>query len=265
MSDEQQPTPDSPDSADSPDSTDSGADPSADPSAKADSGAESEPEPEPAPSDATRPAPVGAKTSIPAPVLARGRKRGLDAVAVIAMIAFVLVGGLLVFGYARALVPAAEAQLGAACRPLTPTAKSGPIPELELVDLAGNPVSLTDFRGKYLVVNFWATWCRPCEREWPDLDTLADRLSDREDVMIVAISVDQEAEELAPYLERMGLTDSRVTILRALAPDAHGQWGSEKIPDTYFVNREGEFESVFVNVRAWGRAKAVRCVEAAAG
>ncbi len=51
----------------------------------------------------------------------------------------------------------------------------------------------------------------------------------------------------------------------AKAADAHQLLGSEKIPDTYFVSPEGEMEAVFVNVREWGRAKAVRCVEASAG
>jgi thiol-disulfide isomerase/thioredoxin len=205
----------------------------------------------------------GAST-IPPPKLDRQAKRGLDAIAIVAMFAFVLVGGLLVFGFAQALVPAAEAQLGAACRPLTPTPKSGELPELELEDLAGNPVSLADFRGKFLVVNFWATWCGPCTREWPDLDTLADRLGERDDIAVIAISVDQDVKEVVPYLERMGLTDTRVTILRAKPADAHTLFGSEKIPDTYFVNREGEFEALFVNVREWGRSNAVRCVESSA-
>jgi len=216
--------------------------------------------PAPAPAEQRAVAPT-----IPPPKLERGGTRGgLDTVAIVAMLAFVLVGGVLVFGFARALVPAAEAQLGAACRPLSPAPKSGPVPELPLEDLAGNPVSLADFRGKFLVVNFWATWCQPCTREWPDLDMLAERLAERDDVVVIAISVDQEPEAIAPYLERMGLTKTGVTILRAKPADAHKLFGSEKIPDTYFVNREGEFEALFVNLRDWGKSKAVRCVESSA-
>jgi thiol-disulfide isomerase/thioredoxin len=213
-------------------------------------------------------APTEARIEIPAPKLQRDAvrlARGLDTVALTAMLAFVLVGGLLVFGFAQALVPAAEAQLGAACRPLIPTPKSGPAPALELEDLDGNPVSLEQFRGKFLIVNFWATWCDPCTREWPDLDLLATRLIDREDIVVLAISVDQELPLIAPFIERMGLGATNVKILRAKAPDAQQLWGSEKIPDTYFVSREGELEAVFVNVREWGRPKAIRCVEASAG
>jgi peroxiredoxin len=210
--------------------------------------------------------PAEPRTEIPAPKLERRAQpgRGLDAVGIAAMLAFVLVGGLLVFGFAQALIPAAEAQLGAACRPLTPMPMSGPAPALELEDLDGNPVTLEQFRGKFLVVNFWATWCDPCTREWPDLDLLATRLIEREDIAVIAISVDQEAEAIAPYLERMGLSQSNVQILRAKAPDAQKLWGSDKIPDTYFVSPEGELEAVFVNIREWGRPKAIRCVEASA-
>jgi hypothetical protein len=61
------------------------------------------------------------------------------------------------------------------------------------------------------------------------------------------------------------LSDTNVQLLRAKDPEAQKLWGSEMIPDTYFVSREGELLSVFVNVREWGRPKAIRCVEASAG
>jgi len=217
---------------------------------------------------------AAARTSIPAPSLtpvsgpAVAAKPGgwsPDGLAIAAIVVFVLVGAVLVFNFARALIPAAEAQLGAACRPLAPESRTGPAPALELEDLDGNPVSLADYEGKFLVVNFWATWCEPCTREWPDLDTLGQRMAERDDVAVIAISVDERREDILPYLERMGLGGTSVEILRAKDPTAHQSFGSDKIPDTYFVDRQGQLEAVFVNVRDWGRAKAVRCVEASAG
>ena len=224
-----------------------------------------EAEPKAAEPKAAEPEEVSA-VQIPAPRQAalRGMRAGLDGLALGAMVTFVLVGGLLVFGFAQALVPAAESQLGAACRPLAPEAREGAVPELELEDLDGNPVSLADYAGKFVVVNFWATWCEPCTREWPDLDTLAARVSARDDVAVLAISIDEQAEDIDPYLERMGLQNTAVTVLRAKDSSAHQRFGSEKIPDTYFVDRQGQLDSVFINVREWGQAKAVRCVESRA-
>ena len=189
---------------------------------------------------------------------------GLSLGAAVAMAVFVIIGGVLVFGFAQALVPAAQSHRGAACRPMTPTPLEGAAPQLELEDLAGNPVSLADYRGKFLIVNFWATWCEPCTREWPDLSALAERVAERDDIVLVAIAIDEEKAELAPYLQRMGLTNSPVEVLWAKDSEAHISFGSEKIPDTYFVNREGELEAVFVNIREWSSAQALRCVEAAA-
>lgn len=212
-------------------------------------------------------APAASGAPIPAPRIDTNKqraRRGLDVVTVLAMLAFVLVGGLLVFGYAQALLPAAEAQLGAACRPLNPEPREGAAPALELEDLDGNPVSLEDFRGKFVVLNFWATWCEPCTREWPDLAILGQRMSERDDVVVLAVGLDEDKQDIAPYLERMGLGDTAVRVLWSKDPEAYKAYGSEKIPDTYFVNSEGELEAVFVNVRKWGKAGAVRCVEASA-
>ena len=92
---------------------------------------------------------------------------------------------------------------------------------------AGQTVSLQDLRGKFVVINFWATWCEPCIREWPQLDRLAERLQGRDDVVVLAISVDQDQSLVAPFLARMGLEQSSVRVLWDPTGKLHTQYGSD--------------------------------------
>src|SRR5215470_4921494 len=62
-------------------------------------------------------------------------------------------------------------------------------PEISLVDLAGNTVNLTEFAGKFVLVNLWATWCEPCLREMPSLERMQRHLGDK--IIVVAISEDR--------------------------------------------------------------------------
>jgi thiol-disulfide isomerase/thioredoxin len=185
----------------------------------------------------------------------------MDPTAVAGYIGFVLVGGLLVFGYAWALRPAVEKQGGAACLALRPAPRGYQAPELIGTDLDGQPVALADLAGKFVVLNFWATYCEPCTREWPELDRLAERFADRDDVVIVAVSLDDDRAKIAPYLERMQLQDTRVRIWFDPSGKSNAAFGSEKIPDTFFVDAAGTLVSAFIDVRDWGKPAAVHCVE----
>ncbi len=138
-------------------------------------------------------------------------------------------------------------------------------PEFDAQDLEGNPVSLSDFRGKLVLVNFWATWCEPCITEWPQLDQLAARLGQRDDVVILAVSIDEKREDIAPFLERMSLQDTGVTVLWDPSNSVNLAYGSEKIPDTFFVDEQGRLSTAFVNVRKWGNPEAFHCVDGSVG
>jgi thiol-disulfide isomerase/thioredoxin len=134
-------------------------------------------------------------------------------------------------------------------------------------DLAGNEVHLSDFRGKLVVLNFWATWCPPCVIEWPQVAKLARRLEDEGDdeVVVLAVSIDHEPEKIGPFLELMTLFESPVKVLVDESTKLHEEFGSVKIPDTYFVDEEGRVSAVFVNEREWGGPDALHCVEASIG
>lgn len=186
---------------------------------------------------------------------------GVTRLGIVAHLGFIAVGSLLVFVFAAALLPALRAQGEAPCRSLEPEPRTGTAPQFAVQDLAGQPVALADFAGKFVIVNFWATWCEPCIREWPQLDRLAERLVDRDDVVILAISMDSEPALIAPFLERMSLSDTRVRVLWDPQQAVQKQFGTEKLPDTYFVDRAGQLVHAFINVRDWGRPAAYQCVE----
>jgi peroxiredoxin len=193
-----------------------------------------------------------------------GGTGGVGTGGIVAYLVFLVVGGLLVGGFAWSLAPAAQAQRGAACRAMEPEPRDVQAPDIELFDMEGNAVRLSDFRGKFVVINFWATYCEPCTKEWPDLDKLGRRLEDREDVVILAVSVDEKLDPIAPYVERMSLGETRVKVLWDPTGQVNRQFGSENIPDTFFVDATGKIRSAFVNVRQWGRPEAFRCVDAMA-
>lgn len=246
--------------------------------ARSDAGDAGDPGQEAAPT----PAPAAVQAQAPAPPASQG----VDAVGILAHVLFILIGGLLVFGFAYALWPAVDVQNDAPCRSLRPNAlaytpaglKLGdgvegeglpeieirPAPEMQLERLDGSPVSLTDYAGKFVVLNFWASWCEPCLREWPQLDKLGRRLGETEDVVILAVSLDHEFEDIQPYLDQAGLSETPVEVVFDRSGEANKLYGSEALPDTFFIDKKGQLIGAFVNVREWGKPHAFRCVEATA-
>jgi thiol-disulfide isomerase/thioredoxin len=191
-------------------------------------------------------------------------RRELDVLGALAYGVYLLLGGFLVLAFAWMLAPAVRTQNESACRSLRPEPRDIPAPELVAEDLAGNPVSLADFRGKLVVLNFWATWCEPCITEWPQLHQLAERAAE-DDVVVVAVSIDQSRDDIAPFLARMSLQDTRVVVLWDPTQSVHNAFGTTKIPDTYLVDERGQLTTAFVNVRKWGSPAAYQCVRSAVG
>jgi len=84
-----------------------------------------------------------------------------------------------------------------------PLGKGVPAPNFSLPDLEGKKVSLTDFKGKVVLLNIWATWCAPCVEEMPSMEKLYQELKG-EDFELLAISVDESgAEAVKPFLEKL--------------------------------------------------------------
>lgn len=119
------------------------------------------------------------------------------------------------------------------------------LPDFTLANRDGKPTSITAWRGKSLVLNFWATWCAPCRREIPVLQAL-DAEWHLHDVAVIGIAVDRRDEALA-FAAQFHITYS-LLIGEQDALDAATAMGvaSPALPFTVFTDRRGQIVAVFV-------------------
>jgi peroxiredoxin len=122
-------------------------------------------------------------------------------------------------------------------------------PGFELPDLEGTGrLRLADLRGRVVLLNFWATWCKPCEDEMPAMERLYRELRGPE-FELVAISVDTDSQAVARFRERLGLSfpillDPRSEVSRAYQTTGY--------PESFLIDRAGNLASQrFVGPRAW--------------
>lgn len=113
-------------------------------------------------------------------------------------------------------------------------------PDFTLQTLGGEQARLSDFRGKPVFINFWATWCPPCRAEMPDMQ----KLYDNEDIEILAINLtDTEKNEdaVASFVEEMGLT---FPILMDGEGEISSAYNAKAYPTSYMVDAEGKISYI---------------------
>lgn len=116
-----------------------------------------------------------------------------------------------------------------------------PAPEINLVDLDGNSVSLEDYLGKTVMVNNWATWCPPCKEEMPDLERFYQAHKD-EGFILIGIEAGDPAEEVASFVRSYEISfpiwlDARQEALRAFRNNG--------LPNSYFIDTTGTIRLVW--------------------
>ena len=112
---------------------------------------------------------------------------------------------------------------------------SGPAIDFTFVDLDGNSYRLSDFKGKVIYLDFWATWCCPCVKESPYFEALAKEFADKKDIVFLAISTDANQKTWANYLKT---NTKQLPQYHSTDKALKEEWGLKYIPRFVLIDRD---------------------------
>jgi peroxiredoxin len=112
-------------------------------------------------------------------------------------------------------------------------------PEIAMPDLAGKTVTLSSFKGKYVLVDFWASWCGPCRTENPNVVEAYNRFKEK-NFTILGVSLDQDKSAWQQAIAKDNLTWTHISDLKQWESAAVPAYGIEGIPFNVLLNPEGK-------------------------
>lgn len=139
-----------------------------------------------------------------------------------------------------------------------PVVRGAMAPEFELPRLTpsagarepgkdGDTVALSSFAGRVVLVNFWATWCEPCEREIPAMERLYQELGG-EDFELLAVAIDDDEAKVQEFQERYQLS---FPIVLDSNQAVYGSYQTMGVPESLLIDREGRIVERYVGPREW--------------
>ena len=169
------------------------------------------------------------------------------------------VRSLLIAAFLACMVPGASAEsTGSSMIGFVRHESPVPVPDTQFIGAGGTPIKLAAFADRFVLMNFWATWCGPCVHELPSLAALREALPDPR-LEIVLVSIDRKgAAATGPFLEKMGIVslvsthDPRAGLMRALKVRA--------IPTTVLIGPGGRQLGRLVGPADWASREAVALV-----
>jgi thiol-disulfide isomerase/thioredoxin len=130
-----------------------------------------------------------------------------------------------------------------------PPWSSGPTPALRLPDLEGREHALEDYRGKVVLINFWATWCEPCKHEMPSIERLRRSLPERP-FAVLAVNLAEPESRVQRFLREVPVG---FTVLMDRDTATAKAWKARMLPATYIVGPDGRIRYSYFGELDWSR------------
>lgn len=124
-------------------------------------------------------------------------------------------------------------------------------PDFALTDLNDKPQRLSDFRGKVVFLNFWATWCKPCREEMPSMEVLHKNF-EKDGLVILAVSIDRvtTTKDIPPFIKGMNLSFPVLIDSWGKTDKPYKRMG---VPETFIIDQQGVIREIVIGPRDWTR------------
>ena len=125
-----------------------------------------------------------------------------------------------------------------------PAQETVPAPDFTVYDAEGNPVKLSDFFGKPIVLNFWASWCGPCRMEMPHFEKAYQEMEEDIQFVMINMTIDRETQQSAQdFLDEAGYT---FPVLFDTTGDAAIAYGAYSLPMSVFIDADGNVQDLAI-------------------
>jgi cytochrome c biogenesis protein CcmG/thiol:disulfide interchange protein DsbE len=133
--------------------------------------------------------------------------------------------------------------------------KSHGVPDFQLLPFNSLgtpiPVTLTELKQKVVIINFWATWCKPCVIEFPSLVGLSKLYKNDPRLKIVAVAVHSSQKDIETFLSAQDVLGSNFVVLMDNEGAVASSYGTEKIPETYIINDKHILLTKVISEQNW--------------
>ena len=151
----------------------------------------------------------------------------------------------LILGLAFSLLTLTSHSAKAEWRPAAQLGLSQIAPPLQLNNLSGKPVDISSFKGKVVVVNFWASWCEPCREVFEELAQLQESYGSK-GLVVLAVNLAEMKPRIMQFLKGNGFSENSVEILLDRNSTVYKSWKARGLPTTFLVGKSGKIEGVWI-------------------
>jgi len=123
-------------------------------------------------------------------------------------------------------------------------------PDFTLQSVDGKTYSLSKYRGKVVLLNFWATWCKPCIVEMPSMQKAYGQLK-KNGVEILAVSIDTNENEIKQFLDQQIQQHLSFPIFFDSGKKVSSTYGTFQVPETFVIDKTGRITDKVIGIREW--------------